>query len=88
MASCWPTTCTVLSRTCSAIWASVLPLLKSGATVHYIVGQTRFSTVTCARRGLLAQQMAAVGLCDVRCIPLRKRNSKKGLVDSMYGRKA
>jgi hypothetical protein len=29
----------------------------------------------------LAQQMAAVGLCDVRSVPLRKRNSKKGLVE-------
>jgi RNA 3'-terminal phosphate cyclase len=29
----------------------------------------------------LAQQMAAVGLCDVRIVPIRKRNSKKGLVE-------
>ena len=60
---------------------SILPLLKSGATVHYIVGNSIFYGHMVPAEDYLAQQMAAVGLCDVRCIPLRKRNSKKGLVE-------
>jgi len=60
---------------------AMLPLLKSGATVHYIVGNSIFYGHMVPAEDYLAQQMAAVGLCDVRCVPIRKRNSKKGLVE-------
>ena len=60
---------------------SMLPLLSSGATVHYIVGNSIFYGHMVPAQDYLAQQMAAVGLCDVRIVPLRKRNSKKGLVE-------
>ena len=60
---------------------AMLPLLKSGATVHYIVGNSIFYGHMVPAEEYLAQQMAAVGLCDVRCVPIRKRNSKKGLVE-------
>jgi hypothetical protein len=59
----------------------LLPLLKSGASVHYIVGNSIFYGHMVPAEEYLAQQMAAVGLCDVRCVPIRKRNSKKGLVE-------
>jgi hypothetical protein len=60
---------------------SMLPLLKRGATVHYIVGNSIFYGHMVPAQDYLAQQMAAVGLCDVRSVPIRKRNSKKGLVE-------
>jgi hypothetical protein len=60
---------------------AMLPLLKSTASVHYIVGNSIFYGHLVPAEEYLAQQMAAVGLCDVRIIPIRKRNSKKGLVE-------
>jgi D12 class N6 adenine-specific DNA methyltransferase len=60
---------------------AMLPLLKSGATVHYIVGNSIFYGHMVPAEEYLAQQMAAVGLCDIQCAPIRKRNSKKGLVE-------
>ena len=61
--------------------AGMLPLLRRGATVHYIVGNSIFyGHMVCAEE-YLAQQLAAVGLCDVRIVPIRKRNSKKGLLE-------
>jgi hypothetical protein len=60
---------------------AIVPLLKSGATVHYIVGNSIFYGHMVPAQDYLAQQMAAVGLCDVRCVPIRKRNSKRGLVE-------
>ncbi|MFL6602993.1 MAG: DNA methyltransferase [Steroidobacteraceae bacterium] len=60
---------------------AMLPLLRRGATVHYIVGNSIFyGHMVCAEQ-FLARQMAAVGLCDVRIIPIRKRNSKQGLLE-------
>jgi hypothetical protein len=60
---------------------AMLPLLRRGATVHYIVGNSIFyGHMVCAEQ-FLARQMAAVGLCDVRIVPIRKRNSKKGLLE-------
>ena len=61
--------------------AAMLPLLRRGATVHYIVGNSIFYGHMVSAEQYLAQQMAAVGLCDVRIVPIRKRNSKKGLVE-------
>ena len=62
-------------------FSAMLPLLKSGATVHYIVGNSIFYGHMVPAEDYLAQQMAAVGLCDIQCEPIRKRNSKKGLVE-------
>lgn len=60
---------------------AVVPLLRSGASVHYIVGNSIFYGHMVAAEDYLAQQMAAVGLREVCIIPIRKRNSKKGLVE-------
>jgi hypothetical protein len=61
--------------------AAMLPLLRRGATVHYIVGNSIFYGHMVSAEQFLAQQMAAVGLCDVRIVPIRRRNSKKGLLE-------
>ncbi len=60
---------------------AVLPLLRAGATVHYIVGNSIFYGHMVPAQDYLAQQMAAAGLGNVCVAPLRKRNSKKGLVE-------
>ncbi len=60
---------------------SVVPVLRRGATVHYIVGNSIFYGHLVPAEKFLAQQMAAVGLRDVVIAPLRKRNSKKGLIE-------
>ena len=61
--------------------AAMLPLLRSGATVHYIVGNSIFYGHGVPVQEYLAAQMAALGLRAVRVAPIRKRNSKKGLVE-------
>ena len=61
--------------------AAMLPLLRRGATVHYIVGNSIFYGHMVAAEEFLAHAMAAVGLCDVRIVPIRKRNSKRGLLE-------
>jgi hypothetical protein len=61
--------------------ASMLPLLRSGATAHYIVGNSIFYGHMVPAQVWLAEQMAAVGLRDVTITPIRKRNSKKGLIE-------
>ena len=61
--------------------SAMLPLLKGGASVHYIVGNSIFYGHMVPAEDYLAEQMAAVGLCDIQCEPIRKRNSKKGLVE-------
>jgi DNA modification methylase len=61
--------------------SSMLTLLKPGASVHYIIGNSIFYGHMVSAEKYLAEQMAAVGLTDVRIIPIRKRNSKKDLVE-------
>jgi hypothetical protein len=61
--------------------AGMLPLLRRGATVHYIVGNSIFYGNLVSAEQFLAQQMAAVGLCGVNIVPIRKRNSKQGLLE-------
>jgi D12 class N6 adenine-specific DNA methyltransferase len=61
--------------------ATMLPLLRSGATMHYIVGNSIFYGHGVPVQEYLAQQMTALGLRAVRVVPIRKRNSKKGLVE-------
>jgi hypothetical protein len=69
--------------------AAMVPLLRAGATAHYIVGNSIFYGHEVPAQQFLAQQMAAVGLYEVRVTALRKRNSKKGLVEfQVSGRRA
>ena len=61
--------------------AAMIPLLRPGATAHYILGNSIFYGHEVRAQEFLAGQMAAAGLRDVRIVPLRKRNSKKGLLE-------
>jgi hypothetical protein len=60
---------------------SLLPLLKRGAAAHYIIGNSIFYGHMVPAQDFLAQQMAAVGLSEVSVTALRRRNSKKGLIE-------
>ncbi len=60
---------------------AMIVLLRPGATAHYIVGNSIFYGHEVRAQELLAGQMAAAGLRDVRIVPLRKRNSKQGLLE-------
>ncbi|GBC92982.1 hypothetical protein HRbin15_01465 [bacterium HR15] len=56
-------------------------LLKKGACIRYIVGNAKFYDVIVPTEQLLAHLMQEVGIEQLRIEPLRKRNSKKELVE-------
>ncbi len=56
-------------------------LLRPGAEIHYIVGNSTFYGVVVATERLYAEMLAALGFSEVVCRPLRKRNSKKELIE-------
>lgn len=57
------------------------PTLASGAEVHYIVGNSTFYGALVSTELLYAEMLAALGFDAVECRPIRKRNSKKELVE-------
>lgn len=66
------------------IWLhfSGLPqILSRGAELHYIVGNSTFYGVVVSTERIYAEMLSALGFIDVECRPIRKRNSKKELVE-------
>jgi len=66
------------------IWqhiASVGQVLSKGAQVHYIVGNSKFYDILVPVEEIYAEMLKETGFHDVQIIPLRKRNSKKELVE-------
>jgi hypothetical protein len=57
------------------------PLLATGAEVHYIVGNSTFYGVLLPVERIYAAMLHALGFADIECNPLRKRNSKKELIE-------
>jgi len=57
------------------------PLLRAGARVYYVVGNAKFYEVVVPAEQLLARLMETAGIVPTRIEPLRKRNSKKELVE-------
>jgi hypothetical protein len=57
------------------------PLLAPGAEVHYIVGNSTFYSVVVATEALYAEMLSMLGFTNAACHPIRKRNSKKELVE-------
>ena len=55
--------------------------LKTGARVHYIVGNSTFYGVLVPTEQLYAAMLRQCGFEDVAVRPMRKRNSKKALVE-------
>ena len=60
---------------------SLRTVLKRGAHVHYIVGNSTFYGVLVPTEQLYAAMLKEYGFADVTVRPIRKRNSKKALVE-------
>lgn len=56
-------------------------ILASDAEIHYIVGNSTFYGVLLPVEQIYAAMLHALGFVDVDCRPLRKRNSKKELIE-------
>lgn len=55
--------------------------LKQGARLYYIVGNAKFYEIVVSTETLLAHLMQEVGIGQITIEPLRKRNSKKELIE-------
>nr|VFK27246.1 MAG: D12 class N6 adenine-specific DNA methyltransferase [Candidatus Kentron sp. MB]VFK31084.1 MAG: D12 class N6 adenine-specific DNA methyltransferase [Candidatus Kentron sp. MB]VFK75511.1 MAG: D12 class N6 adenine-specific DNA methyltransferase [Candidatus Kentron sp. MB] len=61
---------------------SELPeLLTCGAELHYIVGNSTFYGTLVSTERLYAEMLSELGFSQVECRPIRKRNSKKELIE-------
>ena len=66
------------------MWAHfrhLTPVLGRGAELHYIVGNSTFYGTLVSTELLYAQMLAALGFSEIECRAIRKRNSKKELVE-------
>lgn len=66
------------------MWAhfrGLVPVLAPSAELHYIVGNSTFYGTVVSTELLYAEMLAALGFSDIECRPIRKRNSKKELVE-------
>ncbi|HYD78775.1 MAG TPA: DNA adenine methylase [Paucimonas sp.] len=66
------------------MWAhfqGLTPILAAGAEVHYIVGNSTFYGTLVSTEQLYAEMMSELGFNSVKCNPIRKRNSKKELIE-------
>lgn len=57
------------------------PLLAPGAELHYIVGNSTFYGSLVSTELLYGEMLNTLGFCNVECRPIRKRNSKKELIE-------
>lgn len=60
---------------------SLTRLLSRGAHVHYIVGNSTFYGTLVPTEAIYADQLAELGFRDIQVKAIRKRNSKKELVE-------
>ena len=66
------------------MWAHfqhLIPVLGRGAQLHYIVGNSTFYGTLVSTERLYAEMLSQLGFSGVQCIPIRKRNSKKELIE-------
>lgn len=66
------------------MWSHFLhltPVLDRGAELHYIVGNSTFYGTLVSTERLYAEMLATLGFSEIECRPIRKRNSKKELVE-------
>jgi hypothetical protein len=60
---------------------NLTPRLARGAELHYIVGNSTFYGNLLSVEGIYAEMLCSLGFTNVECRPIRKRNSKKELVE-------
>jgi hypothetical protein len=68
----------------SDMWAhfsNLTPRLEKEASLHYIVGNSTFYGNLLPVELIYAEMLAALGYKDIQCKPIRKRNSKKELIE-------
>lgn len=66
------------------MWAhfqGLVPVLAPAAELHYIVGNSTFYGTVVPTELLYAEMLEALGFSDIECRAIRKRNSKKELVE-------
>lgn len=66
------------------MWAhfkSLTPALDSYAEIHYIVGNSTFYGTLVSTELLYAEMLKELGFTNIVCKPIRKRNSKKELIE-------
>lgn len=66
------------------MWAhfqGLVPVLAPSAELHYIVGNSTFYGTVVATERLYAEMLETLGFTRVECHPIRKRNSKKELIE-------
>ncbi len=60
---------------------SVLRIVRSGAHMHYIVGNSKFYDVVVPTELIYRDMLLKAGAARATIVPLRKRNSKKELIE-------
>ena len=56
-------------------------VLARGAELHYIVGNSTFYGTVLPTEQIYEVMLKKLGFADVECRPIRKRNSKKALIE-------
>lgn len=56
-------------------------VLSRGAVLHYIVGNSTFYGTLVSTELFYAEMLANLGFNEIKCCPIRKRNSKQELVE-------
>lgn len=62
-------------------FSSLPALLARGAELHYIVGNSTFYGTLVSTERLYAEMLSELGFSGIECRPIRKRNSKKELIE-------
>jgi DNA modification methylase len=62
-------------------FAELRAILAAGASLHYIVGNSTFYGELLSVEKIYARMMQAAGFTNIQIRPIRKRNSKKALVE-------
>jgi len=66
------------------MWAhfrGLTPVLAHGADIHYIVGNSTFYSVLLPTEKLYAEMLRKLEFTNIECKAIRKRNSKKELIE-------
>lgn len=75
---------TYVAKYFADMWAhfqGLVPVLAAGAELHYIVGNSTFYGVVLPTEKIYAEMLCALGFRNVECSAIRKRNSKKELIE-------
>ena len=73
-----------ISKYFEDMWAhfqGLRPVIALGAELHYIVGNSTFYGTLLPVEEIYASMLESLGFQSIRCQPIRKRNSKKELIE-------